>query len=251
MPPHQDRRRFVYFLGQWAHQCWDHLGYLFLLGGLFFLTVSSAFGLFGCVSTYYSEGSLPFWPGGCLLLAGLVIGFWGCCLGWLAFHKSIDQILRFEDFEWLDYLRHLKTYLKESVLLAICLGGSVTILVFNLFAYRQMLRNDPILRGIALAGTLWMLLFVGMIQVHLVPFLTHQECPFRTALGRAIKVTLWKPFRTLFLLFLEMPAVLFIPPFCFILPSIAVVANQLSLMILLDDWEDPYEKTSEALRAGV
>ncbi len=240
---------FSYFLKQWIRQSWDHLGSLFLIACLFFLTVSMAVAPSAGVLAYYDNKEMPVFPGGLILFASLCVGLWGICLGWLAFHKSVDQLLGFQDFDWTDYLKNLLIYPLKSVLLALFLAVGIAVLLFNLITYPKILVGYPLLRGAALMVTSWMLLFLGLVQIHLVSFLTHQDRPFRTALGRAIKVTVWKPFRTFFLLCLEIPAVLFIPPFCFILPGVVVTANQLSLLILLEDWQDPYEKTTEAIEA--
>ena len=74
-----------------------------------------------------------------------------------------------------------------------------------------------------------------------------------TVFRRAAVVALWKPVRTLTLLLIQIAfaALALFPPLFLILPSLYAVLSNLSLLMLLEEWRDPYEKTPEAIRAGV
>jgi len=126
-------------------------------------------------------------------------------------------------------------------------------LAFNLVTYPKMLSGSPVWGAAAVALVCWTALFLGMVQVHLVPFLVHQDRPFATALKRSATLAVWKPFRSFLILLVQCLSVygsLVIPPLAFLLPGVFAVLSNLSLLILLEEWRDPYEKTPEAVRAG-
>ncbi|MCB9783037.1 MAG: hypothetical protein H6751_08755 [Candidatus Omnitrophica bacterium] len=244
--------RFSFYLAQWFRQCWDNLGRIFLISVLLFITAAAAWSPMAAYLSWTDEKTLSPLPGFALLLVALTLGCWGMCLGWLALHREADRLLAFEDSGWVDFFRGMKSLAFPSLGYFLLVGGVGGVLVFNAAVYPRMLADHPALRAVALAVTGWMLLFLGMVQVHLTAFLVHQDRPFPVALKRAAKVAIGRPFRSLFLLALQLlTLVLFFPPLCFILPGMVAMANQMSLAILLEEWKDPYEKTPEAMSAGV
>lgn len=228
-------------------QSWDLIGPMLPVHSLFFVLVVGGFAPAGSFLAYAETRELPFLPWGALFLASIGLGLWCACWGWLAFHQSIHELLSGGDPAWSDFLQELRKSFRKSIpffSFPAVVGG---VLVFNLLVYPVLLETRPILKLAAMTLTVWMLLFLGMVQVHLAPILAIQESSFGTALRRAVRVSLWGPFRSLLMLVFEVAAaVLFFPPLCFILPGMAVMANTLHLMILLEEWKDPYERTAEA-----
>lgn len=238
---------FSYFLRTWMHQSWDLIGPMLPVHSLFFVLVVGGFVPAGSFLAYADARTLPFLPWGMVFLASLGLGLWCACWGWLAFHRSMRELLSGGDPVWSDFFQELRAVFRTSIPFFSFLTFTGGVLAFNLFVYPTIFASQPALRLAAMTFTVWMLLFLGMVQVHLAAFLAIQEAPFRVALKRAVQVAFWAPFRSLLVLGFEAAtAVLFFPPLCFILPGMAVTANTLHLMILLEDWKDPYERTAEA-----
>jgi uncharacterized membrane protein YesL len=173
---------------------------------------------------------------------------WWAFVLWLAMLGQTDRLLSFEYPEWRDLFRGIGEIMVASVGSFLLLGIVGGVLVFNLAIYPIMFSEAPVLKAIGQTLTSWMLLLLGMAQVHFIPILVHQKKPVWISIKRAIVLALLHPFRTI--LVLVMQGLLFvgsmIPPFGFLLPGLAAFLGVLSLLLLLDEWRDPYEKTAEA-----
>jgi uncharacterized membrane protein YesL len=242
-----------YLVKHWMRQSYDEAGPL-LLGGFYFLLVTFAAFAPTALSGQDVEGESGIsLPHGALQAGFALFGIWIVMTGWLALNRYIEQILTFQYPGWLAYWVSFPRFLLTSLWLVLFFGAGFGVLAFDFLTYPQMLASMPYVRLLAISVTLWMVLLLAMVEVHLVPFLVHQNRPFWTALKRAALVAVWKPLRTLLLLGIEVFFVLVClrtPPLIFILPGAFAVLANLSLLILLDEWRDPYEKTPEAIRAG-
>lgn len=247
------KHAFGYLLKQWLRQSYDELGPI-VLCGLFLIVM-----LFGAFAPLALIGSNPATlvgastPPALLQLVFALFGLAGCALAWFAVIGYMDKILSFQYPTWSTLPGGLIRHLSPALATLLFLGLGASVLAFNLIMYPRMFPERPFLRLFGMAVTLWMGLFLGMVQVHLAPFLTHQGNPFRVALKRSAMVALWKPFRTAFILGVQtLFAMLCIqaPPLVLVLPGVFAALSVLSLLILLDEWRDPYEQTPESIRAG-
>jgi hypothetical protein len=240
-----------YLLSTWARQSYDELGKLVLLNGILFAATALVF-----TPTYFLAGLMdegtPFFPAGVLLILLGAFDLWVVLWIWFLVNAYLEKIFTFQYPGFREAFSDCGRRAVTSLGTLAFLGGTTGILAFNLWTYPAMLSNSPFLRFLALGVTLWVGLFLALVQVHLIPFLVHQDRPFFTALRRAAKVAVWKPFWTLTILLIQMlfAALYLIPPFFLIVPSLYAALSNLSLLILLEDWKDPYEKTPEAIRAG-
>src|SRR5690606_11003321 len=191
-------------------------------------------------------------PFGVIWTLLLLLGPVWVLLNWLASNRVLVQTLTFKDPAWRELLPEAPRLIRGAPWLPGFIGLGGGLLLFNWVVYPQMLTGWPWLKLGALAVTGWMMVLVGMIQVHLVPFMAHQHCPFPVALRRSATVAFLNPFRTFSILVgqIVLLALSLIPPMGFLLPGLYATLSLLSLLILLGDWQDPYEKTAEALRAG-
>lgn len=243
----------LYLIRQWMRQAYDEVGAVIFVSTSFFLVVvislsPAVFVLAGLPNSAVD----PLWVSA--LHCGLLgIGLWFVTAAWLALHRHTEQILTFQYPDWWEFWRAFPGYLLKALWAFLVVFGGMAVLVFNLSMYPSLFREHPVPLLLSMAVTLWLLLFLGLIQVHLFPLLVHQERPFRVALKRAVMVAAWKPVRTFLILLLEGLFLLLcvvLPFLFFLVPGAVTILSNLSLLILLDEWRDPYEKTPEAIRAG-
>jgi len=243
---------FGYLFRTWLRQSWDEMGPL--IAGSFLWCALGAIG-FGAARLYMgvvSEVPRVVENPVISILVPSFIWLWTLSLGWCVLNGYVERILTFQHPTWRFLITSTARFLFPSLWVALYLGIGLGAVGFNLVVYQDMFRGAPALRVGAVTLTLWIGVFLLMIQVHLVPFLVHQDKPFLVALKRAAMVAVWKPFRTLSILALGvllLPLMAF-PPMCFLTPGVFAVLSNLSLLILLEEWRDPYEKTPEAIRAG-
>ena len=241
-----------YLLFNWIRQSWDEMGPLLLGSFLYYSLVIAGFVPAVVFVKLLGDKTTSLFPFGVILIVLSVFSIWVAVCGWFSLNRYVEQVLTFQYPAWTALFTSLPRCILPSLKFSLLAGIATAVLFFNLYAYPKMFAQFPMLRLVAVTLTLWIALYFALVQVHLIPFLVHQDCAFFTALKRAAMVVLWKPFRTFWVLVLE---ILFIvpslfPPFAFIFPGIYAVLSNLSLLILLEDWQDPYEKTREALRAG-
>jgi uncharacterized membrane protein YesL len=247
------RHALGFLLGQWLRQGYDELGTALLLGFYLFFVGSVAFLPAVGMLALLPSGELSLFQFGWFHLPLVVVGGWLSLAAWLSLNCHLDQVLTFQYPTWRTFWAAYPRCLVRSLWTALLLGGGFGVLAFDMVMFPRMLSGIPYAGLAAVSVALWLALFLGMVQVHLIPFLVHQDRPFLTALKRATLVAVWKPLRTLFILVIEM---LFaytcfrIPPLFLMLPGLYSILSLLSLLILLDEWRDPYEKTPEAIRAG-
>jgi uncharacterized membrane protein YesL len=249
LPP-PEKMSIFYLLRHWLRQSYDEAGPI-LLGGFFF-TVAA----FAASAPAFLLAARGAQGSGALLMGEIVLASfaaWMTTCAWLSLNRYLEQILTFQYPGWFLFWRVFPRYLAKALGMVLLLGGGAGILAFDFLAYPKMLASLPFLRWTAITLTAWMAIFLFIVQVHLAPFLVHQERSFFTALKRAAMVAAWRPFRALFLLVIQ--GILFlsclqVPPLVFLVPGLFAVLTNLSLLVLLDEWRDPYEKTSEAVRAG-
>lgn len=248
------RHALGYLLGQWIRQGYDELGTALMLGFYLLITSSLAFSPAVMVLAFVPSEQFSLFPVGWVHLLLLVAGGWLSLVAWLALNRHMEEVLTFQYPTWRTFWTSFTRYWLRALWTMLLLGGGFGILAFDVVMFPRMLEGIPYASLAAVSVTLWIALFLGMAQIHLVPFLVHQDRPFLVALKRATLVAVWKPIRTLFILLVEMLIVYTcfrIPPFILILPGLYSILSLLSLLILLDEWQDPYEKTPEAIRAGV
>ena len=240
-----------YLLATWARQSYDELGKLALANGILFLAATLALAPSYLLVRWTDEETASF-PMGLLLLTVGFTGAWVIVCVWFAVNAYLERLFTFQYPTWTEALHGFGRHGAASFWTLTFFGGAVGVLAFNLWVYPVMLANHAFIRTLAIGLTLWIALFLALVQVHLIPLLVHQDRPFFTALRRAAKVAVWKPFWTLTILLIQMlfAALYLIPPFFLIVPSLYAALSNLSLLILLEDWKDPYEKTPEAIRAG-
>jgi len=251
--PAVDKMTIGYLLFNWIRQSWDEMGCLLL--GSFLFSVPFFVGiLFPCsvLARQFGETGPPPLASLAPFFVLMFLGLWVVLCAWCSLNRYVEQILTFQYPAWTELFRSLPRYILPSLKILLFLGICFGVLAFNAFTYPKMLPEMPLVRLVAVTLTVWVILIVAILQVHLAPFIVHQDRPFFTLVKRAGLIALWKPFRSLLILVFQVFAILFsfVPPFCFVLPGIYAVLSNLSLLILLEDWHDPYEKTREALRAG-
>ncbi len=250
---HHPRHALGFLLGQWLRQGYDELGTALLLGFYLLIVCSAAFAPAIGVLVWLPSEQITLFQFGWLHLPLVLMGGWLSITAWLALNRHFEQVLTFQYPTWKTFWSSYLRSLIRSLWTTLLLGGGFGVLAFDVMMFPRMLAGIPYAGLVAVSTSLWIALFLAMIQVHLIPFLVHQDRPFLTALKRAAMVAVWKPIRTLFILGIEM---LFaytchqIPPLILILPGLYSILSLLSLLILLDEWRDPYEKTPEAIRAG-
>ncbi len=249
----QPHHALGYLLAQWLRQGYDELGAALLLGFYLLLVCSAVFAPAVGVLTLYPAGQITLFQFGWLHLPLLIIGGWFSVAAWFSLNCHLEQVLTFQYPTWKTFWSSYPRCLARSFWPVLFLGGGFGILAFDILMFPRMLTGIPYAGFAAVSVALWIALFLGMTQVHLIPFLVHQDRPFLTAFKRAALVAVWKPVRTLFILLIEMIfayTCLQIPPLILMLPGLYSILSLLSLLILLDEWHDPYEKTPEATRAG-
>jgi len=241
-----------FLLFNWIRQSWDELGPLML--GSLFLFVLALFGLLPSAAymSILTVREPPFLPYGVIFLLFCFLGLWLVVCAWFSVNRYVEQILTFQYPSWTTLFTSFPRYILTSLWTLLFFGTVLTVLLFNLTTYPRMFSGSPLLEVTAVSLTGWIILFVALVQVHAIPFLVHQDRPFLTAVRRAALVTVWKPFRSAFIFLIEILffPFSFLPPLCFVLPGVFAVLSNLSLLILLEEWRDPYEKTPEAIRAG-
>ena len=249
----QPRHALGYLLEQWLRQGYDELGTALLVGVYLLLVCAAAFAPAVGVLTLYPAEQMTLFQFSWMHLPLLILGGWLSLAAWFSVNRHLEQVLTFQYPTWKTFWSSYPHCLARSFWTALLLGGGYGILAFDILMFPKMLAGIPYAGLAAVSVALWIALFLGMTQVHLIPFLIHQDRPFLTALKRAALVAVWKPVRTLFILVLEMVfayTCLRIPPLILMLPCLYSILSLLSLLILLDEWHDPYEKTPEATRAG-
>ena len=250
---HHPRHKLGFLLGQWLRQGYDELGTALLLGFYLLIVCSAAFTPAIVILAWLPSEEINFSQFGWMHLPLLLVGGWLSLTAWLALSRHCEQVLTFQYPTWITFWVAYPRYLVQSLWTTLLLGGGFGVLVFDILMFPRMLEGIPYAGLVAVSFSLWIGLFLGMVQVHLIPFLVHQDRPFLIALKRAAMVAVWKPLRTLFILSIEMLfayTCLRIPPLILLLPGLYSILSILSLLILLDEWHDPYEKTPEAIRAG-
>lgn len=253
LPAKHPHHSIGYLALQWLRQSYDELGLILLLDLYLFIVIMLAFVPAGLAAWLGEEQLLAYDQWNLAQIGLFLLGIWLSLNGWLALNHHCALILAFQYPPWSLFWTSYPRFLKKSLLYTLILGGATAILLFDAIVFPKMFPAQPMISLTAVALAFWLLLFLGMIQVHLIPFLVYQDRPFGTAMKRAATVALWKPIRTLFILLLQGVFVLSclrFPPLIFILPGAYAILSVLSLLILLDEWRDPYEKTPEAIRAG-
>lgn len=250
---HHPRHKLGFLLGQWLRQGYDELGTALLLGFYLLIACSVAFAPAVGILVWFPSEQFNLSQFGWMHLPLVLVGGWLSLTAWLALNRHCEQVLTFQYPTWKTFWVAYPKYLVHSLWTTLLLAGGFGVLTFDTLIFPKMLAGIPYAGMIAVSFSLWIGLFLGMVQVHLIPFLVHQGRPFLTGLKRAAMVAVWKPLRTLFILGIEMLFVytcLRIPPLILLLPGLYSILSILSLLILLDEWHDPYEKTPEAIRAG-
>ncbi|NUN96616.1 MAG: hypothetical protein HUU16_10630 [Candidatus Omnitrophica bacterium] len=242
-----------YLLKQWLRQAYDELGAAVLCGAFLIAILFAAFAPLALVGSHLpTPGSAPT----STVVLQIVLALCGLSvsvMAWFAVLGYFDLILSFQYPAWSDLPTGLLRFPIPALTTLLVLGFGFGVLAFNLAVYPRMFPQWPLVRMLGMAVTLWMGLFLGMVQVHLGPFLVHQKRPFWVALKRSAMVALWKPFRTAFIFGIQaLFAVLCLqaPPLLLVLPGVFAALSVLSLLILLDEWRDPYQQTPESIRAG-
>lgn len=253
IPAKHPRHSLGYLIFQWLRQAYDELGLILLLDLYLLAVFMLSFAPAGLFAWLEEQSLLAFDEWNVVQMMLFLLGMWLSLNGWLALNHHFSQILTFQYPSWSLFWSSYLSFMKKSFFCTLVLGGGAGILIFDALVFPRMFPGQPLVSLTAVALAFWLLLFLGMVQVHLVPFLACQERPFGVAVKRAVTVALWKPVRTLFILLIQGAFILSclrLPPLIFILPGAYAILSVLSLLILLDEWRDPYEKTPEAVRAG-
>lgn len=238
-----------YLLKTWLRQSYDEMALLC------WLSVLSALPWIGLLVVVPRCGQwVPLPEIGQVVVAVLIslLGVWCAVAVWIAVQGQIERILTKHDPDGKDFFRSLPGCFPQALKVLATIVPALVVLGVNVMLYTQMLSNHPFWLLGAIGITFWLLLMVCMVQVHLIPFLVHQNRPYRTLLGRAIKVAIWRPGQTIFVMVLQIAlvyATLLAGPLLLIVPGMVAMLQVLSLLILLEDWRDPYEPTEAARKS--